>query len=69
MIRNSRDSVQQRLNQETLKEIIVPMLKEDIQQNLAAKVEETHKERKESKHLLEIAESGVEMAIEKSEEV
>ena len=41
MIRNSRGSVQQKLNQETLKEIIVPILKEDIQQNLAAKVEET----------------------------
>lgn len=68
MTRNSRGSVQQRLNQETLKEIIVPLLNKDVQQNIASKVQEAHKRRSQSKNLLEIAKRGVEIAIEKNEE-
>jgi len=67
MIENSRGSVQQRLNQETLKEIIFPILKMDIQNKIAEVVLMSDAKRKESKLLLDIAKRGVEIAIEKSE--
>ena len=67
MIGNSRGSVQQRLNQETLKEIIFPIPKMDIQNKIAEIVLISNSKRKESKLLLNIAKHGVEMAIEKDE--
>ncbi|MBN2031023.1 restriction endonuclease subunit S [bacterium] len=67
MIRYSRGSVQQRLNQETLKEIIIPILDRNIQANIALEVKDSHKLREQSRCLLDIAKRGVEMAIEKSE--
>ncbi|MBU0568568.1 restriction endonuclease subunit S [bacterium] len=67
MIGNSRGSVQQRLNQETLKEIIFPIPKMDIQNKIAEIVLLSDAKRKESKSLLNIAKRGIEMAIEKSE--
>jgi type I restriction enzyme, S subunit len=67
MIRNSRGSVQQRLNQETLKEIVVPILDMSSQKRIARKVEESHEAYNKSKSLLEIAKRGVEIAIEENE--
>ncbi|MCD4681480.1 MAG: restriction endonuclease subunit S [Bacteroidales bacterium] len=68
MLRNGRGSVQQRLNQETLKEIVFPILPFDKQLSIAEKITESFNLRKQSKHLLECAKKAVEIAIEKSEE-
>ena len=68
MLRNGRGSVQQRLNQETLKEIVFPILPFDKQLSIAEKMTESFNMRKRSKHLLECAKKAVEIAIEKSEE-
>jgi type I restriction enzyme M protein len=42
---------------------------EEIQQKIKNKVEEAHQKREQSKHLLEIAKTGVEKAIEENEKV
>ena len=68
MLRNGRGSVQQRLNQETLKEIVFPILPFKKQLFIAEKVTESFNLRKQSKHLLECAKKAVEMAIETDEE-
>lgn len=68
MLRNGRGSVQQRLNQETLKEIVFPILPFDKQLSIAEKITASFTLRKQSKHLLECAKKAVEMAIEKDEE-
>jgi restriction endonuclease S subunit len=65
MERLQRGSVQQRLNQETLKEIKIPIIKESIQKQIAEKIQESHKLRNESKNLLEEAKRKVEEEIEK----
>lgn len=65
MERLQRWSVQQRLNQETLKEIKIPLIKPEIQKEIAEKIELSHKLRKESKELLELAKRKVEEEIEK----
>ena len=68
MIKNSRGSVQQRLNQETLKEVIVPLLPLSTQQKIASLVQKSHEARRKAKEFLEIAKRAVEIAIEKNEE-
>lgn len=68
MIGNSRGSVQQRLNQETLKEIVVPLIPTESQENIASLVKKSEDIRNLSKNLLEIAKKAVEIAIEKDEE-
>lgn len=68
MIRNGRGSVQQRLNQETLKEIVFPILPFNKQLSISEKIIESNNLRKQSKHLLECAKKAVEMAIEEDEE-
>jgi len=65
MERLSRGSVQQRLNQETLKEIKIPLLLSPIQNKISEKIQESFKLRKESKELLEKAKKMVEDEIEK----
>lgn len=65
MERLQRWSVQQRLNQETLKEIKIPLIKPEIQKEIAEKIELSHKLKKESKELLELAKRKVEEEIEK----
>lgn len=65
MQRLQRGSVQQRLNQETLKEIKIALIKQSIQKQIAEKIQESHKLRKESKDLLEEAKRKVEEEIEK----
>ena len=64
MIRNSRGSVQQRLNQETLKEVIVPILQYKTQREIALLVQQSHEARGKAKQLLEEAKSKVENLIE-----
>jgi len=65
MIRESRGSVQARLNQETLKEIVLPIVTKSTQQIVADLVRQSHKARKKSKELLEKAKREVEEFIEK----
>lgn len=64
MMRNSRGSVQQRLNQETLKQIVVPILSPEKQLEIASLVQQSHKTRKKAKDLMEEAKREVEKAIE-----
>lgn len=64
MIRNSRGSVQQRLNQETLKEVVIPELDKDIQKKLAALVIKSHSKRTEANVMLSKAKETVETYIE-----
>jgi restriction endonuclease S subunit len=68
MLRNGRGSVQQRLNQETLKEILLPLLPMSKQHQIQQKIIESFNLRKQSKHLLECAKRAVEIAIEEDEE-
>ncbi|OPY72806.1 MAG: EcoKI restriction-modification system protein HsdS [Syntrophorhabdus sp. PtaU1.Bin058] len=64
MIRESRGSVQARLNQETLKEIALPILPKPTQQKIADLVRRSHDARRRSKELLEQAKKEVERLIE-----
>lgn len=66
--RLARGSVQQRLNQETLKDLLIPVIDFDKQREIADLVEESFKLKKQSEHLLEVAKKAVEMAIEQDEE-
>ena len=68
MLRNARGSVQQRLNQETLKEIILPIPEMEVQSKIKDKIIESFNLRKQSKHLLECAKRAVEVAIEQDEQ-
>ena len=65
MVRESRGSVQARLNQETLKEIVLPILPKSTQQKVADLVRQSHQARKKAKELLEKAKREVEELIEK----
>lgn len=51
-----------------VKNTIIPVLDYSVQKEISAKIAESFLKRKQSKSLLEIAKSGVEMAIEKSAE-
>lgn len=66
--RFARGSVQQRLNQETLKDLIIPIIDYSIQEKIAALVEESFKLKKQSEQLLDTAKKAVEVAIEEGEE-
>jgi len=46
MIRESRGSVQARLNQETLKEIVLPTLPKSTQQKIADLIRQSHEAQK-----------------------
>ena len=65
MIRESRGSVQARLNQETLREIVLPILPKSIQGKVADLVRQSHQARRKAKELLEKAKREVEEFIEK----
>jgi len=60
MIRESRGSVQARLNQETLKEIVLPILPEPSQRKIAGLVRKCHAANKRAKELLQQAKTKVE---------
>lgn len=66
--RLARGSVQQRLNQETLKDLIIPKIEITKQKQIAELVEESFRLKKESEELLELAKRMVEVAIEEGEE-
>ena len=68
MLRNARGSVQQRLNQETFKEIMLPIPDMEVQSRIKHKIIESFNLRKQSKHLLECAKRAVEIAIEADEQ-
>jgi len=63
MIRESRGSVQARLNQETLKEIVLPILPKSTQQKVADLVHQSHQAHKKAKELLEKAKQKIEKMI------
>ena len=65
MIRESRGSVQARLNQETLKEIVLPIVTKSTQHKVADLVHQSHQARKKAKELLGKAKREVEEFIEK----
>ena len=67
IVRLARGSVQQRLNQETLREVLVPFIKPDTQQEIAEKVRRSFALREQSKALLKAATRAVEIAIEQDE--
>ena len=68
MLRNARGSVQQRLNQETLKEILLPIPEMEVQSKIKDTIIESFNLRKQSKYLLECAKRTVEIAIEQDEQ-
>ena len=68
MLKNARGSVQQRLNQETLKEIMLPIPEMEVQSKIKDKIIESFNLRKQSRHLLECAKRAVEIAIEQNEQ-
>ena len=63
MIRESRGSVQARLNQETLKEIVLPILPKSTQQKVADLVHQSHQAHRNAKELLEKAKQKIEKMI------
>lgn len=65
MVRESRGSVQQRLNQETLKEIYIPCLDKNKQNKIAGMMIKSIELRNEAKNLLKTAVESVENHIEK----
>ena len=64
----SRGSVQQRLNQETLLDLLVPVVSREVQEKIAAQVSESFRLRSESEKLLARAKRAVEFAIEQGED-
>ena len=67
--RFSRGSVQQRLNQETLRFLEIPILPESLQSLISEKITASHLARETSKKLLEKAKRAVEIFIEEDESV
>ena len=68
MLKNARGSVQQRLNQETLKEIMLPIPEMEVQSQIKDIIIESFNLRKQSRHLLECAKRAVEITIEQDEQ-
>ena len=66
--RLARGSVQQRLNQETLKELEIPFIDLQNQLNISELIEESFTLKSQSEQLLELAKTAVEKAIEENEE-
>jgi len=66
--RLARGSVQQRLNQETLKDLIIPLIDYDKQRQISVLIEESFALKVKSKRLLNVAKRAVEIAIEQDEE-
>ena len=61
-------SVQPLITQTSIKTLVIPIIDQDKQQQIADLVEESFNRKKQSEHLLEIAKQAVEMAIEQDEE-
>jgi len=67
--RLARGSVQQRLNQETLKNLFIPIIDHSIQTQIEEKIKESFNLKEKSKQLLEVAKKAVEIAIEQNEDI
>ena len=65
MIRESRGTVPARLNQEALREIVLLVLPQSMQQKVADLVHQSHQARKRAQELLEKAKREVEELTEK----
>jgi restriction endonuclease S subunit len=65
--RLARGSVQQRLNQETLKDLIIPIIDYSRQEKISTLIEKSFNLREQSEQLLETAKRAVEVAIESNE--
>ena len=65
--RMSRGSVQQRLNQETLRELIIPFIPVPVQDQINSQITLSFLLRAKAEQMLEYAKQAVEMAIEKDE--
>lgn len=65
--RLARGSVQRRLNQGTLKNLLLPVLNKEIQEVISDKLQQSYMLKRKSEQLLEFAKSAVEIAIEQSE--
>ena len=68
IMRYARGSVQQRMKQETLKNIKLPIINIAIQKDIEAKIDKSFELRAKSNELLEAARKAVEIAIEEDEE-
>jgi len=69
ILRESRGSVQQRLNQETLRTILIPLIDVTTQNSVKENFIESKRLKKESEDLLALAKRAVEIAIEQDENV
>lgn len=67
--RLARGSVQQRLNQETLREVLVPLIKEDVQILIDHKVSQSFTLREKADRILDTVTQAVEVAVEQGETV
>ncbi len=67
--RLARGSVQQRLNQETLKDLIIPVIPYTQQQRIATLVEESFALKQQSGVLLDVAKRAIEIVIEENEAI
>lgn len=67
--RDSNGAIIQHWKPSEIENVIIPILDMDVQEEIAAKVQESFALRKQSKQLLEYAKQAVEMAIEQSEDV
>jgi hypothetical protein len=65
--RIAQASVRQNTDLPTIKKLKVPLIKDDVQNEIADKIKRHHQLKADSRRLLEIAKCGVEMAIEKDE--
>lgn len=67
--RMSRGSVQQRLNQETLRELLVPYINEAVQKEVDEKIRKSFCLKEKAENLLQYAKETIEMAIEQNEKM
>lgn len=67
--RLARGSVQQRLNQETLRDVVLPILPPELQKNLSETIQISFSIQMRANSLLDYAKQAVEMAIEQGEDV
>ncbi len=65
--RDAGGSIIQHWRPDEIKQVLIPILPIDVQKELAKQIQQSFKLRKESKRLLEVAKTAVEMAIEEGE--
>jgi len=66
--RDAGGSIIQHWRPDEIKQVLIPILPIDVQKELAKQIQQSFKLRKESKRLLEVAKTAVEMAIEEGED-